>query len=163
MANNCRYNIMAVSKNKESLERLFRIMDYKDKEYYLYRVFDVCWITSPVKFGSEYCLAELHGDVAWSAFRWIEDEPNLTDTSSRGAHYSVFPEICEALGIGVEIWTEESGIGFQEHYIVNHDGEVLVNGCVDWAEEYEDEDGKLHESTGGFDNYMEYSDIEDIY
>lgn len=167
MANNCCYEMLAVSKNKESLDRLVRIMNYKDPEYYLYRVFFVKEYernTEPPKYLDEFHYIKLVGDVAWSARPWVHDNRDLTIKSKSGAHYSNLREICKALDIGVEVFTEEPGVGFQEHYRVDHNGELTWNECAVWTQGV-DENDEIDESLseGGLEDYLEWSNYDEIY
>ena len=165
MANNCSYNIRVVAKDAEAIKRVFDIMRYKDKEFYLYRVFSVerefGLHERPWKGGFFY--ADFFGDVAWGCDRWINDNPDMENKSETGAHYSTFVEICKALSVGVEIFAEEEGCGFQEHFIVNHDGEVVCAECANWTCEYDEDTGERLSETGGVKGYMEWSDCNEIY
>lgn len=80
-------------------------------------------------------------------------------------------------GIVVELWSQENGMGFQEHYIAENNG-ITTNDCKDWTEycvddfdsleelneefgtQFTDEDidcyGYVH--IGGFDDWGEYAD-----
>ena len=40
MSNDCFYQMKAVSKTKDALEKLEKILNYKDEDYYIYRVKD---------------------------------------------------------------------------------------------------------------------------
>lgn len=76
-------------------------------------------------------------------------------------------------GIIVELWSQEPGCGFEEHYIVE-DGGITTNDCVDWTEvhfdDFEDEadiaecgytkedfddEGYCHK--GGFEDWGEFA------
>ena len=60
-------------------------------------------------------------------------------------------EACEQLNLDMECYSEEPGIGFQEHYLYVN-GKLLEHECVDYSEEYnEEEDEGI--STGGFENW----------
>ena len=173
MANNCVYDLKAVSKSKESLERLVKIMNYEDPEYYIYRCFsaqDWSWSVD-----GDFHVVEITGDVAWSCNEWFssteEDETRLGDGwdykgDCGDAHYITLDLICKELGIGIECWGEEIGVGFQEYYLVNHEGEIVCNECRDFSRIYEDENGNdLDEpiEEGGFEEYLEFSFPEEIY
>jgi hypothetical protein len=58
-------------------------------------------------------------------------------------------EACKQLNLDMECFSEESGIGFQEHYLFV-DGELLKDECVDYFEEY-DEDADEYVTEGGFE------------
>ena len=60
-----------------------------------------------------------------------------------------FHEFCKDHGVGVEVYSEESGMGFEEHYVINSGGEIRVSDCVDMQEHYDDEKDEWWK-TGGF-------------
>lgn len=64
MPNWCSYTMKAVSKSKDALDRLIKIMTYEDKEYYIYRCASV-GVSDEVQEG-DYFVAMVYGDVAWS-------------------------------------------------------------------------------------------------
>ena len=121
MANNCAYNIVAVGKTKESVERVEKILRYEDEEFFLNRVFSVFVVEDPSEKEGLWTI-QLCGDTAWSAEPWANDFPDHDRRSKKGAHYSTLTEICRSLDIGIEVFAEEEAIGVQEHYVVNHIG-----------------------------------------
>lgn len=173
MANNCAYCIKAVSPKKEALDRLIDIMRYKDKEFYMYRVFTVGFDEQTKKEDGLY-VKEIYGDVAWAASAWVHDAPDPNDIHEEtGSHYSTLPEICPALDVGVEIFTEEPGMEFQEHYMVNHTGKVTCSEVEKWTpytddgeDDEDDDDDAINnndEHCDGLNNYMEWVSAEEIY
>jgi len=169
MANNCCYDMKVVGKTKESVERLLSIMQYKDTEFYMYRVFSAESGLDAEQDGDLWVLS-ICGDVAWSCKEWVhgvrgKDYP----CAENGSKFANLQEICRALDIGVEIWSDEPGMGFEEHYIIDHNGTVVVDEC----EEYmlvEDEDGELKEDSdgnwvkdGGFKEFMDWAFANEIY
>lgn len=162
MANYCAYLLRAVARDKAALTRLEDIMTHRDNEFYLYKIYSVCRDCEETD-GTYYAL-DLIGAVGWSAYSWVHDEPQKNSTAQRGAHYSSFKEVCPALDIGVEIFAEESGCEFQEHFRVNHKGEVTWDECKHWIPYY-DEDGYRDESKdeGGIEDYAVWSVMDEIY
>lgn len=174
MANNCSYCIKAVSKSKESLERLESIMHYEDTEYFIYRCFSAEF---NIYKDGEFYVADIFGDVAWSCSKWFESKEDTKDLIVLKyddnmnpiygtSHYISLDYLCKKLEIGVELYSEESGCEFQEHYLVNQNGEFLVNECVEWSQNWYDEnDNPLDEpiEEGGFDYYCEFSFPNEIY
>ena len=51
--------------------------------------------------------------------------------SSDGLEFITLFEACKRWNLVIEVYSEEGGIGFQEHYICDK-GEVLCDECVDW-------------------------------
>jgi uracil-DNA glycosylase family 4 len=60
-------------------------------------------------------------------------------------------EACKQLELDMEVYSEECGCGFQEHYLFI-DGELVAEECVDYSEEY-NEETEEYESSGGFDDW----------
>ena len=71
MANNCWYTLRVISPTKEAIDRLLQIMQYKDKEYHLYRVFGADFGDEPTLGDDGLWTATITGDVAWSCDNWI--------------------------------------------------------------------------------------------
>jgi len=163
MANNCIYSMRVVAKQKESIERLLKIMQYKDPEYYLYRVFsaefaDLGNCADPVYFeqDGDYVWSEIHGDVAWACDGWLGPKHEYHEKSKLGASYTNLYELCKVLNVGVEIWSEEPGQHFQEHYIVDHLGQRYLEQAEDYSMEDPD-------NTGFAGDYMNWNDSCDVY
>ena len=154
MPNFCSYDLKAVSKNKESLERLLKIMNHQDPEYYICRCFQACGDGGVYEDG-DYYVIDIFGDVAWSCHDWFEHEENVDrvlrkdekfgfaygDNWPRPAHYVTLDMLCERLDIGIECWGQELGCCFQEYYLVNHKGEVVCSDSSGYTEVWEDENG----------------------
>lgn len=158
MANDCYYRLRVSATDRGAVDRFIKVLEEKDDEFYLYRVF---WAAKVPKTEEEidgYPVAEIEGEVAWSTHSWVDDEPNPNETlKESGAHYSNLQEVCANLGIGVEVWSEECGFDLMEHYAVNNLGEVVCYEVADdWKASYEDDNGVYHEETGGFDNWGDF-------
>ena len=181
MPNYCSYTMCAVSKDKKKLERLLKIMNYKDNVYYIYRCFgadsETDITTTDNYTGNEPLYkVKIFGDVAWSCYKWFETEENKQDKVVLrydganiiygNAHYITLDILCKKLGIGIELFSEEPGCCFQEHYHVNHKGEILTSDCVEWHEIWCDNDGnELDEpyTEGGFEYYCDFMNASEIY
>lgn len=167
MSNDCLGTMHVVSKDKEAIRRFENIMQYKDDEFFCYKVkeFDRALVT--VEDG--YWQAIYHFDVGWSMRRWFEDndEPDhiiIKDYTKDyepiygTAHYTSVAHLCKVLGIGVEAFSTEPGMELAEHAACG------FNGNYDYRyEDYgEDEDGA--ETVNGFGNSFEvYGTKEEIY
>lgn len=168
MANNCDFTIRAVGKTKESVEKLLDVLQYKNPEMCLYRVFSAEKTKEGAEQDGDLWLLDIVGDVAWACSMWL----HATDTGRPYAGTSklaVLPEICKSLGIGVEIWAEEPGVGFEQHILVNHEGEIVADEsedmsyvCDDNGEWVENPDGSW-KKEGGFENFLEFSFPSEIF
>lgn len=112
------------------------------------------------------------GDCAWSLQTAMLDWP----------HRPMLPET-QRLGLVVEAFSSEPGIGFQEHILINQ-GQMIVDECVDYEEHLIDDEveewyieqvcedhGLTREElmnslncngefiVGGLDNYCDFEDL----
>ena len=176
MANYCHYDMYAVSPNKKPLERLVKIMQYKDDEYYIYRCFKAQ--ADSVEEEDGMCTVRISGYVAWSTVSWFEGEekPNRrilleyekgdrTKPVYGTAHYITLDKLCPKLNIGLEVYAEDPGCAFQNYYHCDHNGEIHTDSA-EWFECWEDDDGNMlkePEYEGGLDGYGEFQDPSNIY
>ena len=165
MPNWCSYTMKAVSKSQEALDRLINIMNHNDDEYFMYRC-AIADMTDEYQDG-DYFVMYIEGSVAWSCGSWFDciERTNETDDISP-AHYITLDLLCQRLGIAVEVFGEESGMEFQEHYLCNSNGDVLWNECTEWHQTWFDDEGNyLPEpiESGGFDYYCEFDTTSAIY
>ena len=65
MANDACGNLKVVAKNKKTLDRIFKILSYKDNEFCLYRCRDVQKEGEPFKDG-KFWVQDFYVDGAWS-------------------------------------------------------------------------------------------------
>lgn len=128
MANFCRYE-MKVKGTRESCEKWLKRMRSYDEPNHFFRMFEPISIDEQGGSKSEYYMI-LSGDCAWSL-----------ETCCRTSGYShgkdLFAENSSELHITMEAYSEEPGIGFQEHYIYRN-GECIADECEDRAEWYWD-------------------------
>lgn len=174
MANNCFYQIKAVAKNKEALERLVQIMQYKDSEYFIYRCFEA---EANIYKDGDFYVADISGDVAWSCSKWFATEENKGELivleydnefnpTYGTAHYISLDLLCKKFGIGIELFSEESGFQFQEHYLVNSNGDFEFNEREHWEQEWYDENDNLLNNpieSGGFEYYGCFNYPKEIF
>ena len=165
MANDCSYDMRVVGESKEAVERMGRILGYKDPEFFLYRVFDMNPAAKEAARDAQfkqYWTLDYFGDVAWGPDPWIDGIPDPNNKSETGAHYSNLSEICKALKIGVEVWAQEIGNANQWHFVVNPAGESYVDER--YCDLKVEDDGEGGEKlVGGFDDgFMDWSPAGDI-
>jgi hypothetical protein len=82
------------------------------------------------------------------------------------SHYITLDLLCKRLDFGIEVFAEESGCCFQQHFMVNHNGEIVIHDVEHWEEHWFDDDGnELDEpyETGGLDDYLNFAYTEEIY
>lgn len=187
MANNCFYSMRLVSKDKDVLKRVYDILNYTDDEYFIYRVFNADINAQKVdeaieKIGDFFSL-DVFGDVAWGISQWFGSYEHKDNKLVKGyekdengnqnyekpiygtAHYISLDFLCKKLGFGVEVWGQEGGMGFETYAICNRNGEISTE-TKDWSVRYEDDEGKEldpPEEEGGFEEYGEFSFVNEIY
>lgn len=187
MANDCAYILKIVGKDKEAVMQTALALDYKDFKdgYYLCRIFSAD-ITDTEECDGFFAV-EVAGDCAWSVNSCMFDESypswrGLKLGEQKPKHFKdwlgkecfikefvTMPVLCKKLGVGVEIWSSEPGCEFQEHFRVDHNGDVNYNECILWHEGWDvDEEGNYLEPNpekdeGGFDDFGEYSTCGEIY
>lgn len=99
---------------------------------------------------------DLVGDCAWSVYSCM-CKGNHTYYNSLKEEYKEkclatnLEEETRLLYLKVEIYSEEPGVGFQEHMIYDN-GKCLVNDCVDYYEDY-DEESDEYTPVGGFEEW----------
>jgi hypothetical protein len=164
MANCVPYTLKVVAKDKEILERLFKIMNYHDKEYYIYRVYDVDVEEDEPEFVNGYYVQTFFGNVAWGASPWINDKEDKEDKESEtGAHYTTLVELAKKFDFGFELFYCDEKMMYQKYWRVNHLGHVVDAEYVDnWEVTTNDETGEIEE-TGGLDYYEEFSEPKEVF
>lgn len=157
MANICDFS-MAVRGKKENIETFKNMMSQvgmvymgrgaeihneymEEDDYGNYR----CQIDGCTKWSIQSSLIDNAISMRTNIEKWwFGDDIDKTKLS-----FVTLFEACEQLNLDMECYSEETGCEFQEHYLFV-DGELIVDECVDYSEEYdEDEDEWI--STGGFE------------
>lgn len=167
MSNDCLGTMRVVSRDKEAIRRFENIMQYKDDEFFCYKVksFNRALITTE----DGYWQAIYHFDVGWCMRRWFEDDDEPGSIIINGytkdnepiygtAHYTSVVHLCKVLGIGVEAFSTEPEMQLAEHAACG------CNGNYDYRSEYYSEDGDGNEIVNGFgDSFKIYGNKEEIY
>lgn len=182
MPNICTYS-MCVKGTKESVEEFIKIIqadyDYHTMEFshnrHFYRVFEAYYNEVENMFDGSYQVI-INGDCAWSVNSCMFENGYHKDFMERYPNQcrgTTIPMESKRLNLDIEIYSEECGMCFQEHYIVRK-GVVEVEECVDYNEyalydfnskqhaekelgiEITDEEwrsGEEYISRGGFDSW----------
>jgi hypothetical protein len=95
------------------------------------------------------CAYDVTFSVAWSFVTAFEDDGVNKMFGKEPTYKKFFHEFCKDHGVGIEVYTEESGVGFEEHYVISPEGRIIVQDCVDMAEVYDEERGDWIKK-GGF-------------
>lgn len=187
MANNCFYMMKAVAPKRESLDELYKLMNYDHPDgLHMCRIFSCTMHERSVKQRDDgKWEAEYSGDCAWSLTTCItedgywgdikksvmgEDGHFMNDTLDdfRNGKVLHVGQVASRYGMAMEWWSEEEGMEFQEHVSVSPYGMVELDS-VHWEPEHEkcdddwnpvlDEDGDpvIVPQVGGYPDYGEFS------
>ena len=166
MPNYCSFSLKAVGK-KENLEKLQEYLkqdyDYNDKKNYptgkhFFRVFEVYTNESITAIDEDKDIHEMivDGECAWSVFSCMfsGNATYYNDLKSRIPPEDfkgiTIPMAAKELNLKIEIFSEEPGWGFMEHYLIDNDGQVLIDDCRDYEEQYDEETGETR-AIGGIE------------
>lgn len=149
MANNCGFSMKVIGKEKDvkAFKRkcITGSKDVRDEEDHF--SFYECWEYESEQLDDEHIAKYFCGDCPWSI--------RSSCITSRVSE-NLLEKNTKAFNVVVEIWSEEYGWGFQEHYIYDNGEDVTgEDTCVD-AEERELENGD-YEIIGGYSNYCNWT------
>ena len=144
MANNCYFELRAKG-SREGLARLVnaftKVFPTEDK---IHRVYDFI-LNDTITTVEDRCVVEGYGDCAWSVEGCLIHPPQ---------QYTSLIQLSKEENLIIEVVSEEPGIGFAEHYIIDG-GEFIVNESRDYSEIYlPDADVKYFNSITKF-NFTE--------
>lgn len=142
MANNCVYSLLVVGE-KENVNEFISMMDYTHPQGICFaRIFEAYEsLRKLLPDGRTAALIE--GDCAWSVYSCMMEGYGTyySDKEMRSGDpkLTTLTHESKRLGLDIEIFSEEPGIGFTEHYrIIN--GQILDYTCDDYSEYYYDSD-----------------------
>lgn len=152
MANLCSVRMRIAAKDAESIQKF--IEDVRDHGEF--RVYNGIFTTEE-NFDPGLVLDiddakayDVGFSCAWSFISsFEEDGVNKMFGKDEPAYDKYFHEFCKDHGVGVEVYSEEPGVGFEEHYVIAPSGEIVENECVDMTEDYVEEDDEWVKE-GGF-------------
>ena len=132
MSNWCSFKIVSSSKKKINLSKFKNYFSYCDEdsknEKFIPRT-SIYKISKIIKKDDNY-IRILEGDCAWSCKACMLDIDFLCYNVSKKDEWQniiSLNEICKECSVEAEVFSEEYGIGFMEHYYVNSEGKLLVN------------------------------------
>lgn len=138
MANECTGTMKVVCRtgNEAAIDRLVKIMRYRDPEWYMYRVFEF-YENEREHTEDGFTVATFSISVAWSGWRWFEsDHSGWTILNEENPKGTDFMSLCRLLGIGVEYFATEVGCEFAEHYLCDSNGALLIEESAHYEEVY---------------------------
>ena len=157
MANICDFS-MVVKGKKENIEQFINMMEQKGDVWmgrgaYVYG-------QDMQKVENEIYRCQIEGETKWSVqSSMVSNAISMRTEPEKWAFHEdkatlsfvTLYEACEQLELDMEVYSEEPGCGFQEHYVFI-DGVLVAEECVDYEEEY-NEETEEYESSGGFDSW----------
>ena len=147
MANNCFYS-MYVKGSKEDVEEFIKVIkadyDYGTMKFshdrHMFRVFSADEVEIEKRDDGKYGVV-INGDCAWSVQScMLEDGYYARCKAQYGDQFrgTSLENESENLNLEIEVFSEECGCCFQEHYVIRN-GYVDVEECVEWHEYFIDE------------------------
>ena len=153
MANHCDF-IMQITGRRENVEELIDMLKWqrKHKDEGLGRVYE-CWEDDIEELNEEFISAQVSGYCAWSV---------LTAMRNYGGRYPSLESETERLNLLVELYSSESGMGFQEHCMIDK-GEVVIDECVDYEEHYVEDYDSIEDYNAEYGMDLTEDMVEDGY
>ena len=145
MPNYCNYSMCAIG-SKDNLEEFIKVMkadyDYGTMEFsyerHLFRVFEADY-DEIEEVGPNLYQVIINGYCAWSVSSCMFNNypisyyASIQKESGDKFRGTTLVEESERLNLRIEVFSEECGMCFQEHYVIIN-GDVIVEDCVDWEE-----------------------------
>ena len=137
MANNCLYTMKVIGDSKENVDAFVAMLTYENQERYFARIFSADPYDEEEKNGRYSVMVA--GDCAWSVHSCMCSGPWSYYSQGNNGDLTNLEIETERLGLTVEIFSQEPGVGFAEHYIYDK-GKCLVEDEVEFAEYWYDND-----------------------
>lgn len=145
MPNYCYYSMCAIG-SKDSIEEFIKVIqadyDYGTMEFsydrHFFRVFEAD-DDEIKKIGPHLYQVTISGNCAWSVSSCMFNDHSTSYYASLKSRYpkdfrgTTLPIESERLNLNIEVFSEECGMCFQEHYVIIN-GDIIVRECVDWEE-----------------------------
>lgn len=137
MANLCSLSMRVIGK-QEDVERFIKIARQEDAEYYMGRGADLEISDRETISENKYCVVA-NGWCKWSVYSAMYD--NAIDMRTHPDRWCgdlcgspiTINEASEILNVEVEVYSEEPGCCFMEHYVIIS-GDWIVEECVEYNE-----------------------------
>ena len=156
MANICNFS-MVVKGKKENIEQFTDMMKQKGTVWMGRGAVIDFTDMEELENGNYRC--QIDGDTKWSVYSSMvlnavsmRENPDMWYfeegiDKTKLSFVTIF-EACEKLELAMEVYSEECGNGFQEHYLFD-EGQLIIDETVEYTEEYNEETDE-YESSGGF-------------
>lgn len=124
MANNCYVNIHAVAKYKKDLQYLRDLMRGKGKDGEYLNAYNGK-LHTPFKREDGLYDGIITAICSWNCTELYNGENEFG--CSNDSKKTCLLEFCKKHHVGVECWAQEYGIGFQQHFVIDRNGNALVD------------------------------------
>ena len=172
MPNLCCFE-MNVQGTKERVENFIKVIkanyDYNsdtcecDYDRHLFRVFEADVFSDTIN-ESNIRTIEIVGQCAWSVYSCMCEGGSTyyNDFKTEKGFKGTTLQKESALGLAIQVYSEESGCAFQEHFVYVN-GETIAEECIDWEENYIDNEDDLAEynKSHGTSYTMQYIEEHD--
>lgn len=159
MANICNFSMMVKGKKKD-IEQFMDMIEKKGTTW-MGRGAIIDFIDME-EVGNDIFRCQIDGNTKWSVESSMisnaismRKEPHIwsfgDDVDESKLSFITLFEACKQLELDMEVYSEECGCGFQEHFKFI-EGELVIDECVDYIEVYNEETDE-YESSGGFDSW----------
>lgn len=155
MANLCSFSMVVVGKSEENINTF---MEWMNQEANTWMGRGAEADIYDIEEDDGTFRAEINGCCKWSIQSSLIDnaismrtEPNRWSFGTEenvNLRFVTLYEACKELDLNMEVYSEEPGCEFQEHYLFI-DGELELDECVDYHEEF-NEETEEYEGIGGF-------------
>lgn len=159
MPNICFGYITAIGR-KDCLEEFANILcadyNYNNMTFshkpHMFRIFDVYPGDEYDQIEGLRYQADFMIECAWSLSSCMFNSHTLSyyqtlkDTYKENFFGTTITEVAKKLNLQVEMYSEEGGMGFSEHYIIDNYGNILEDECYDYFKEY----------IGDYDSFDDY-------
>ena len=156
MANICNFS-MVVKGKKENIEQFTDMMQQKGTVWMGRGAVIHSQTMEEVENGKHRC--QIDGDTKWSIMASMvlnavsmRENPDMwyfaDGVDKTKLSFVTLFEACEQLKLAMEVYSEECGEAFQEHYLFD-EGQLMIDEVVEYTEEYNEETDE-YESSGGF-------------
>lgn len=134
---------MCIKGKKENVEEFIKVIqanyDYGTMEFsydrHLFRVFEA-YYKEIEQVGDDVYQVVIGGDCAWSVSSCMFEDGYYGRIKAEYPNEfrgTTLPIESKRLGLDIEVFSEEGGCAFQEHYVIIN-GDVIIDECVDWEE-----------------------------
>ena len=151
---NWTFTRISVVGRKECVNEFIKVLNANYDYYYYnfdhkFHVFKT-WVQSyDHEIYGQIMQADIYVECAWSVYVCMFKGPNTYYNDRVGLYNRAvsIDELSKIYGLNIEIWSEESGMCFQEHY-------YIINGNIIINEEFSSKHGYIYIDDINYDEYI---------